>query len=105
MKRILAIVLLAALCLSLVACGGDKGSKVSLVGKWHYAEEQVDLTINADKTGSMVVGERTVEFTWKFSAESNLLLLTSTDGEIEEVNYFKEDDTLYADGWTFTRVK
>ncbi len=104
MKKLISILLVLIMCLSLVACG-EKGGANSVIGKWRYEKLQVDLVIKSDKTGSMTKGGDTIEFTWKFSSESNLLLLTSTDGEIEEVNYFEDDDTLYADGWTFTRVK
>lgn len=104
MKKAIALTLVIVLCLSLVACGG-KESKNPVVGTWRYEKGQVDLVIKADKTGSMSKGDDKIEFTWKFSAESNLLLLTASNGEVEEVNYFEDDDTLYAEGWTFTRVK
>lgn len=104
MKKFFAMILLVALCLSLIACG-EKSDNIPIIGKWYYEAEQVDLVIKDDKTGSMTKGDSVIEFTWKFSTESNLLLLTATNGEIEEVTYFKDDDTLYADGWTFTRVK
>lgn len=104
MKKLIALALIIAMCLSLVACGGEE-STVPVVGHWRFEKTQIDLVIKSDKTGTLSKGDNMVEFTWKFSEESGLLLLTSSDGEVEEVTYFKDDDTLYADSLTFTRVK
>lgn len=104
MKKLIALTLVIVMCLSLVACGG-KNSKTPVIGTWRYEKAQVDLVIKSDHTGSMTKGDNKIEFTWKFDSKSNLLLLTASDGEVEEVTYFEDDDTLYADSWTFTRVK
>ena len=106
MKKLIAILMLAVMCMSLVACGGGNTKKEkSIVGKWECAEENSVLEINEDKTGEIFVYGELLELTWLYDETSHLLVLTLVDGDMtEEATYMADDDVLYCDGWIYTRV-
>lgn len=101
MKKILAMVLLAALCLSLVACGSESG----VTGKWEcdYGSGYV-MTLESGGKGTMLYGDESYDITYEFESKSNAIVVT-LNGNSESGNYMEDSDTLYIDGLTFTRVK
>ncbi|MCF2651217.1 hypothetical protein [Anaeromassilibacillus senegalensis] len=130
MKRLIALLLVAVMCFSLAACGGDKetsnnnepqtnnsetqqetadnsqeenaDSAVNLVGTWEYTEANSVLVLNEDGTGEETSNGA---LTWKYDEASNTLFITFTENNwTEECTYFKDDDTIYVDQWTFSRV-
>ena len=130
MKKIIALLLVAVMCFSLAACGGDNeasnnnepqtnnsetqqetadnsqeenaDSAVNLVGTWEYTEANSVLVLNEDGTGEETSNGA---LTWKYDEASSTLLITFTKNNwTEECTYFKDDDTIYVDQWTFSRV-
>ena len=129
MKKIIALLLVAVMSLSLVACGGgsennnnepqtnnsssqqetadnsqeeNADSAVNLVGTWEYAEANSVLVLNDDGTGEETSNGA---LTWKYDEASSTLLITFTKNNwTEECTYFKDDDTIYVDQMTFSRV-
>lgn len=100
MKRILAIVLLAALCLSLVACG----SKVSILGEWKTDNDKYVMTLEKDGKGTMKMDDETYDCTWEFDMQSRAVAIT-VNGNTEIGTYMESSDTLYVDSLKFVRVK
>jgi hypothetical protein len=104
MKKVLAIILLAALCLSLVACGGKSFRGVE--GKWECSSSYGDyvMTLNKGGKGTMVMDGKSYECTWEFDSKSNFIAVT-LNGNTETGTYMEDSDTLYIDSLKFTRAK
>lgn len=83
MKRIIAMLLLLAMALSLVACGGQKADpSLAIVGKWKNEAGDV-MEYLADGTGTCALGASgTRPCTWKYDA----------DGDRFIINYSTSDD-------------
>ena len=101
MKRLLAVLLAAMLCLSLVACGGD--AKKAIVGEWKTVDGDT-TTFKEDGTGTAPYGG---EFSWKYDAETEWYMLSlmgmtysvqiKTENDIRSINiegeiYYHADD-------------
>ncbi len=70
MKRIVALALLAALCLSLIACGsGTPEPGKEIVGTWKNADGQT-MTFKADGTGTVPSTAGTSGCTWRYDEKS-----------------------------------
>lgn len=123
MKKLLAMLLVAVMSFSLVACGGEtetdsndkqqeisqtdneNASKNSVVGKWEYAEENSTLVLNEDNSGELTNNDKTEAITWKYDDDSHTILVTLVDSDwTEECTYMAEDDTIYVDQWLYSRV-
>ncbi len=73
MKKIIALLLLAVMCFSLVACGGGRGSnsdvesaKKEIVGEWKNFPDDHSFTFNEDGTG---ITPSNGTLTWKYDSE------------------------------------
>ena len=104
MKKTIALLLALVLCLSLVACG-NSNKKKSIVGKWECAAEDSVIIMNEDKTGSVTNSGNVMEFTWIYDESSHLLVFTLVNSDwTEEGTYMEDADTIYCDGWMYTRA-
>jgi len=66
MKKLIAILLVAVMCLSLVACGGNNASAgKAIVGEWKDANGNT-LIFNNDGTGVDAGGDA---FKWRYDSE------------------------------------
>lgn len=104
MKKIIALLLTAIICLSLCACGG--GNRVAIVGKWHSESADFTLMLNEDKTGTLEMGDNSQTIKWDYDSASHVLLINNEDGAtIQQCTYMEDSDTIYGGGVTFERVK
>ena len=106
MKKIFALLLVAVMCLSLVACGGGSGSaKKEIVGEWKIDDGPWTLIFNEDGTGEDPDGE---SLTWEYNSETekydveflyygvtfNLTIFTNDDGtefiSVKGVKYYRQ---------------
>lgn len=83
MKKIIALLLVAVMCFSLAACGGDNEAsnnndkeidikKVDVVGTWKNTSSKDHgfvMTINEDGTGTIILGEQELTITWEKTDE------------------------------------
>lgn len=84
MKKIIALLLVAVMCFSLAACGGDNEAsnnndkeidikKVDVVGTWKNTSSKDHgfvMTVNEDGTGEIALsGEQTLSITWEKTDE------------------------------------
>ena len=80
MKKIIALLLLAVMCFSLVACG-NKAEK-EIVGTWKPSEESIlanyTFVFNEDGTGTVNDGE----MTWKYDDSLSCYIIASSYGEL-----------------------
>ena len=110
MKKIIALILIIAACLSITACKKDKNDggtneAPKVVGSWYCQETNYSLIINADGTGTLTTDEATDSLKWIYDTSSHLLVLTvSDDPWTQECTYMTDSDTIYGGGLTFTRV-
>lgn len=102
MKKLLALLLVTVMALSLVACGEKKPA---VVGTWEYEEEDSLLILNADNTGKLTAGDRSLEITWKYDDTTSVITVTATEENLtDEVTYDKESDIIDVDGWVYVRI-
>ena len=98
MKKILILVLVLALvCVFMVACGGNSGggdaSENSLTGVWKYEDTEngigaiYDLKDDGTGTYTMIVGEEEVTYELKYEVQDNHLLVTYVNNDT-----FTEED-------------
>lgn len=86
MKKLLALLLAAVMCLSLVACGGGDNAiaENAIVGEWKAADGDI-LEFNNDGTGTRSGSE----FQWTYNKEANLYtmhLMLDISFSIQEEN-------------------
>lgn len=85
MKRVIAMILLAAMALSLVACGapaGEADPSTAIVGKWKNEIGDV-MEFKADGTGTCALGASgTRPCTWKYDEAGDRFV----------INYSTSDD-------------
>ena len=73
MKKIFALALVVALCLSLVACGGEiKKAEKAIVGEWKTLNGDV-TTFKDDGTGTAPYGGT---FSWKYNKETEWYMMS-----------------------------
>ena len=108
MKKLIAILFVAVMCLSLVACGGgDESVEHKVIGKWKTPDDyynQYELVINDDHTGTLTYDEKTESFTWVFDEHTRTLILTSEDST-RDLTYLEVNDTFTAAGTRFQRAE
>ena len=91
MKKIITLLLLAAIALSIAGCSKKDGH--SLAGVWEYKDTENDLgavyDLKDDGTGTytMIVGETEVTYELKYEVKNSHLLVTYVNNEV-----FTEDD-------------
>lgn len=103
MKKLIALLLVAVTCLSLVACGGKIENKI--VGEWKIDDGPWTMTFNEDGTGEDPDGE---SLTWEYNSETekydveflyygatfNLTIFTDDNGNeyisIKGVKYYRQ---------------
>ncbi len=73
-KRIIALSLLAALCLSLVACGGSSEPGKEIVGTWKNADGQT-MTFTASGTGTVPSTGGTSQCTWRYDEKAEVYII------------------------------
>ena len=66
MKKLIALLLVAVMCLSFVACGGSGSAKKEIVGEWKCPESGYSITFNEDGTG---IDPDDGDLTWKYDSE------------------------------------
>lgn len=104
MKKLIAIILVAVMCLSLVACGGgSQDAEKAIVGEWK-ALSGFSMTFNEDGTGIAPFGG---DFEWRYDAEKDwydvscmgmsFSMIIKTENDIRYINvegenYYHADD-------------
>ena len=107
MKKLIAILLVAVMCLSLAACGGgEKDTTAVFLGKWDGGNGEVQLVVNEDKTGELTYEGETVAFTWVYDENSSMMVVTPEDESYNVLSftYIEENDTLYNTWYVMSRV-
>lgn len=93
MKKILALLMVAVMCFSLAACGGDKETsnkndkeidikKVDVVGTWintASTSHGMKMVIEEDGTGSCTLGEQVAELVWERIDDDTLTINTDSN--------------------------
>ena len=109
--RIIALMLcLAAALFALSSCGNRDQSKSPLIGTWIAQEEgQSDMTFNADGTGYLQNGEKSVKFTFTDKGDGSYEMTAEKATPITQ-KYRIEGDNLITTSdigieETFTRKK
>lgn len=74
MKKLIALLLAAVMCLSLVACGGGNNASAekAIVGEWKTLDGGV-TTFNEDGTGTAPYGGA---FSWKYDTETEWYMMS-----------------------------
>lgn len=108
MKKIIATLLLAVMCLTLVACG-EQNTTDAFIGTWENKKQTYTLVVNKDKTGSLAQkgedGENeTIEFTWIFDDATRTLILQSEEEGDIRLTYLEVNDTLVSAYTSFERA-
>ena len=105
MKKLVAILLLAVMCLSLFSCAGIFGKGKSIIGTWVYPKANSVLVINDDNTGNVTVGDDLMYFTWVYDKDTKIAVFTLKDSdETEQGIYMADNDVINLDGWLYTRA-
>lgn len=107
MKRVIALVLLAALALSLAACGGPKEIDMStaIIGKWQNEAGKV-MEFKADGTGTCILSAGERPCTWKFNAEAGNVyeIVYSTSGTNATIEKTDSGLVLTFEGVTYKKI-
>jgi len=118
MKKIIALLLVAVMCFSLTACGGDKEDKneANLVGKWtgtYRDGTAYTMILNEDGTGTLESEYGKNELQWQagtcqlYSEKEDLCINVTDDGH-KEFELTIDGDTLQlkmGDFYQFTKEK
>ena len=122
MKKILALLLVAVMCLSFVACGGVSNNEsnndttqtdeidLEIIGTWKTdpAFNDYVLIISKDHTGNLSESNKTETLTWTYDDETHILTLTKDnmpDLPPMHLTYVESNDTLVSTGPTFRRAE
>lgn len=111
MKKFITVLLLAVMCVSLVACTTESNAEPKLYGTWISPEDsshKYTLVINKDKTGTLTNGgdnSETQNFTWVFDEPTRILILTNEEGEISNLTYIEANDSFTSFGVRLIRSK
>ena len=122
MKKFIALLLVAVMCLSFVSCGNESNNdsnndttqiaepNLKIIGTWKTDPAYNDyvLIINKDHTGSLSEGDETETLTWTYDAETHTLTLTKDnmpDTPPMPLTYVESNDTLVSMGPTFRRAE
>lgn len=110
MKKALALILLVALCFTLVACSRakDEGLPGTWTGNWEYNGNLIKktFTLNEDGTYSSVLyrnGELNTRETGTYEADASEVRLYPNGGTSSWTAYDYMDGTLVNNGHVFTK--
>ena len=79
MKKIIALLLLAVMCLSFVACGNE--AKKEIVGTWVTKDQDKSFTFNEDGSG-IFDNRSSYEIRWKYDEELFRYIFCNPDGDV-----------------------
>ena len=105
MKKLIALLLVAVMCLSLVACGSEnapaKEKEELIIGKWLF-DNGYTIIFNADHGGKMLAAEE-YEIKWSYDEELDYYPCKMISGEASktfEITYsIGEDGTMSIFAW------
>lgn len=107
MKRVIAMILLAAMALSLAACGGPKevDMTTAIIGKWQNDAGKV-MEFKADGTGTCILSAGERPCTWKFdeAAGNQYEIVYSTSGTYATIEVTSSGLVLTFEGVTYKKV-
>ena len=87
MKKIIALLLLAIMCLSFVACGNK--TEKEIVGKWESSNGNYSFTFNEDGTGTT---ESNGQIRWKYDSELASYIVCEPSGQMFCINNIQTDE-------------
>ena len=107
MKRVIAMILLAAMALSLAACGGPKEVDMStaIIGKWQDSAGKV-MEFKADGTGTCILSAGERACTWKFDADAGNVyeIVYSTSGANATIEVTSNGLVLTFEGVSYKKI-
>ena len=95
MKKMVAMLLIAVICLGLVACGGPKevDPATAIVGKWQDADGKI-MQFDANHGGTVVAGGMELTCSWQYMEADGNFLVDYTAGNDRATVTQNEDGSL-----------